>query len=151
MRDLFPETLLVARQGERIYTTSRKVAEHFGKLHKHVLRGTEKLIVELADPAFTEPNFGLSYYLDSTGRSLPDVATDDWLAAFVGGARARGLLCGLAGSLREGHIAPLARLAPDYLGFRGALCAGQARAHALDAAAVVGVRQALADAQYLAA
>ena len=72
MRDLFPETLLVARQGERIYTTSRKVAEHFGKLHKHVLRGTEKLIAELADPAFTEPNFGLSYYLDSTGRRLPE-------------------------------------------------------------------------------
>lgn len=86
-----------------------------------------------------------------TGHSLPDVAGSDWLAAFVERARARGLLCGLAGSLRVGHIAPLARLAPDYLGFRGALCAGQARAQALDARAVFAVRQALADAQYLAA
>lgn len=86
-----------------------------------------------------------------TGHSLPDVAGSDWLAAFVERARARGLLCGLAGSLRVGHIAPLARLAPDYLGFRGALCAGQARAQALDAHAVLGVRQTLADAQYLAA
>ncbi len=86
-----------------------------------------------------------------TGHSLPDVAGSDWLAAFVERARARGLLCGLAGSLRVGHIAPLARLAPDYLGFRGALCAEQARAQALDARAVVDVRQALADAQYLAA
>jgi uncharacterized protein (UPF0264 family) len=86
-----------------------------------------------------------------TGHSLPDVAGSDWLAAFVERARVRELLCGLAGSLRMGHIAPLARLAPDYLGFRGALCAEQARAQALDAGAVVGVRQALADAQYLAA
>jgi uncharacterized protein (UPF0264 family) len=86
-----------------------------------------------------------------TGHSLPDVATDDWLAAFVGGARARGLLCGLAGSLREGHIAPLARLAPDYLGFRGALCARQARAHALGADAVRRVRGAVQAAQHLAA
>lgn len=86
-----------------------------------------------------------------TGHSLPDVATDDWLASFIGGARARGLLCGLAGSLREGHIAPLARLAPDYLGFRGALCAGQARANALGADAVRRVRGAVQAAQHLAA
>ena len=72
MRDLFPETLLVARQGERIYTTSRKVAEHFGKLHKNVLRGTEKLIAELADPVFAGLNFEPSSYTDSTGRSLPE-------------------------------------------------------------------------------
>lgn len=72
MRDLFPETLLVARHGERIYTTSRKVAEHFGKLHKNVLRGTEKLIAELADPVFAGLNFEPSSYTDSTGRSLPE-------------------------------------------------------------------------------
>jgi uncharacterized protein (UPF0264 family) len=79
-----------------------------------------------------------------TGHSLPDVAATEWLAAFVERARTRGLLCGLAGSLRLGHIAELARLAPDYLGFRGALCAGQARAQALDSAAVRAVRVAIA-------
>ncbi len=31
MLDLFPEMLLVQRNGERIYTTSLKVAEHFRK------------------------------------------------------------------------------------------------------------------------
>lgn len=113
MPDLFPETLLVTRHGEHIYTTSRKVAEHFGKRHADVLRAIEKLLtelaeleaternfafseadmevdrqrnfaltmspvsgpkgaVQLADPVFTEPNFGLSTYLDSTGRSLPE-------------------------------------------------------------------------------
>ena len=86
-----------------------------------------------------------------TGHSLPDVASSDWLAAFVARARARGLLCGLAGSLRADHIAPLARLAPDYLGFRGALCAGQARAQALGTEAVRRVHAAVHAAQHLAA
>ena len=72
MRDLFPETLLVARHGERIYTTSRKVAEHFGKRHKNVLRDAERLIADLADKAFTGLNFEPSTYVDSTGRSLPE-------------------------------------------------------------------------------
>lgn len=62
VNDLFPETLLVARKGDRIYTTSRKVAEHFGKRHAHVMRVIKKLIDELPDPAFAEPNFGLSMY-----------------------------------------------------------------------------------------
>ncbi len=45
--DLFPETLLVKQDGERIYTTSVKVAEHFGKRHDHVLRDIRKIIYEL--------------------------------------------------------------------------------------------------------
>jgi (5-formylfuran-3-yl)methyl phosphate synthase len=78
-----------------------------------------------------------------TGHSLPDVAGTEWLAAFVERARARKLLCGLAGSLRVAHIESLARLNPDYLGFRGALCSGQARAQGLDADAVRHVRDTL--------
>jgi len=86
-----------------------------------------------------------------TGHSLPDVAGVEWLSGFVERARAHGLLCGLAGSLRVAHIPALAQLCPDYLGFRGALCAGQARAQALDVRAVLGVREALEEAQRLAA
>lgn len=85
------------------------------------------------------------------GHSLPDVASTEWLSGFVKRARAHGLLCGLAGSLRVAHIPALAQLCPDYLGFRGALCAGQARAQALDARAVLGVREALEEAQRLVA
>ena len=44
MRDLFPETLLVARHGERIYTTSVKIAEHFGKEHRDVLRAIRRVM-----------------------------------------------------------------------------------------------------------
>lgn len=62
--DLFPETLLVTRDGGRLFTTSLKVAEHFHKRHTHVLRAVENLLSDLGvspDPgASTEPNFGLS-------------------------------------------------------------------------------------------
>lgn len=84
------------------------------------------------------------------GLSLPDVATASWLTAFVGHARGHGLLCGLAGSLRIGHLPGLVELHPDYLGFRGALCAGHVRAQALDGAAVARVRAALRTAQHAA-
>lgn len=64
------------------------------------------------------------------------------LARFVKAARSAGLVCGLAGSLGLADIAPLARLAPDYLGFRGALCAG-ARTGRLDPAALARLRTTL--------
>lgn len=64
------------------------------------------------------------------------------LAGFVAGARAHGLLSGLAGSLRAADIAPLGRLRPDYLGFRGALCGGD-RTAGLDARAMGAVRRAV--------
>lgn len=64
------------------------------------------------------------------------------LAAFVAEARAHGLVSGLAGSLRRADIAPLGRLRPDYLGFRGALCGGD-RTAGLDAGAMAAVRRAV--------
>lgn len=50
--------------------SSRDVAKHFGKKHKHVLRDIEQLRSNLPG-SFTEPNFGPSEYRDETGRSLP--------------------------------------------------------------------------------
>src|SRR5258707_8564184 len=55
-------------------------------------------------------------------RHLSDVRLGD----FVQRARCRGLIAGLAGSLRPAAVAPLLTIAPGYLGFRGALCAGGA-------------------------
>ncbi len=46
------------------------------------------------------------------------------LAGFVDACRARALMAGLAGSLEPPDIPRLLLLAPDVLGFRGALCAG---------------------------
>jgi dihydroneopterin aldolase len=61
------------------------------------------------------------------------------LGEFVSLARGAGLMVGLAGSLRATDIAPLLALAPDYLGFRGALCAEGSRTAGVDAAAVRGI------------
>jgi uncharacterized protein (UPF0264 family) len=58
-----------------------------------------------------------------------------FLSHFVSEAQQAGLLCGLAGSLREQDIHCLQALGPDYLGFRGALCGGT-RTDALDPHAV---------------
>ena len=69
---------LAARQalflstGGQPFTTSRAVADRFGKRHTHVLRAIQNLLADLPDPTFAEPNFGLSEYTDSTGRQLPE-------------------------------------------------------------------------------
>ncbi|HEX5508231.1 MAG TPA: (5-formylfuran-3-yl)methyl phosphate synthase [Pseudolabrys sp.] len=54
------------------------------------------------------------------------------LGQFVHACRACGLLTGLAGSLEAPDVPRLLLLAPDYLGFRGALCAAHDRKSALD-------------------
>ncbi len=64
------------------------------------------------------------------------------IAAFVAAARRHGLLTGLAGSLSAEDVAPLAALAPDYLGFRGALCEG-GRAASLSEARVRALKSLL--------
>jgi len=60
--DLFPETLLVNREGDRIFTTSLKVAEHFHKRHDNVLRAIEKLP---CSEDFRRLNFEAATYLDA--------------------------------------------------------------------------------------
>lgn len=62
------------------------------------------------------------------------------LADFVDAARAKGLLAGLAGSLEAPDIPRLLLLAPDILGFRGALCARGDRSGSLDSAAIDEIR-----------
>jgi Rha family phage regulatory protein len=77
--DLFPETLLVSQEAGRIFTTSLKVAEHFGKKHKNVLRAIEQILADLTQPPFRRPNFGpasgLSFepatYLDAQKKPRP--------------------------------------------------------------------------------
>ena len=57
--DLFPETLLVNREGDRIYTTSLKVAEFSQKRHKDVLKAIENKL-KVLPAGFAERNFTLS-------------------------------------------------------------------------------------------
>jgi len=65
------------------------------------------------------------------------------LARFVDHARQRGLISGLAGSLRATDIPILAPLGADYLGFRGALCRSHARTQSLDTEAMLAVSDAI--------
>lgn len=66
--------MITERDGVPV-TTSRALADHFGKLHKNVLRDIEATIDQLNQTeegkAFTRLNFEPSRYLDSTGRELP--------------------------------------------------------------------------------
>lgn len=70
--------------------------------------------------------------LDKRRGTLTEVCTREFLEGFVAAVRETPMLCGLAGSLSFGEIPPLLTLEPDYLGFRGALCAGHERTRALD-------------------
>jgi uncharacterized protein (UPF0264 family) len=79
---------------------------------------------------------------DKAGGGLRRHLPDSVLGGFVARARSLGLLTGLAGSLAVPDIAPLAALEPDYLGFRGALCAG-GRTGGLDPLAFAQVRAAV--------
>jgi hypothetical protein len=58
------------------------------------------------------------------GRGLLTWLDEATLGAFVADCRARGLLCGLAGSLETTHIPRLASAGADLVGVRGAACVG---------------------------
>jgi hypothetical protein len=58
------------------------------------------------------------------GRGLLDWLDIGPLTAFVGDCRARGLLAGLAGSLRSVDLPRIAAIRPDIVGVRGAACDG---------------------------
>jgi dihydroneopterin aldolase len=67
-----------------------------------------------------------------------DVAS---LRDFVGTCRDHGLMTGLAGSLEAPDVPRLLLLAPDYLGFRRALCDGRDRSARLDPPAIGIIRE----------
>lgn len=74
--------------------------------------------------------------------SLFDCVPESDLRAMVEQVRACGLQVGLAGALRLGDLPRLKALAPDFAGFRSALCVG-GRDSRLDPARVMQVRQGL--------
>lgn len=93
-----------------------------------------------------------AWMLDSADKqrgSLLDQLQDDALTEFIARAHAAGALAGLAGSLRLADLPRLHALAPQVIGFRGAVCAGDRRG-ALDPLCLRQLRQ-LRDAQCTAA
>lgn len=82
--------------------------------------------------------------LDKKRGSLLQVMAKTTIEAFVTQAKVEQLLCGLAGSLRSTDITGLLPFHPDYLGFRGALCAHHNRTGQLSEAAIKQIKQAIA-------
>lgn len=80
---------------------------------------------------------------NKTSGNLCCYADPSLLADFVQRARRNGLLSGLAGSLAACDIPSLLALEPDYLGFRGALCAQGLRTAGLSAEALGRIRRLL--------
>ncbi|MEZ0207366.1 (5-formylfuran-3-yl)methyl phosphate synthase [Ideonella sp.] len=68
---------------------------------------------------------------DKPAGSLFDLVSGADLRRFVARVRASGALVGLAGALRHAQLPALQQLAPDFAGFRSAVCAGD-RSGALD-------------------
>jgi len=84
--------------------------------------------------------------LDTAGKgrgSLTQLKPLNFLERFVATAKDCGLVTGLAGSLRHQDIPLLLPLAPDYLGFRGALCRKNERTAELDPTRLARIRQAI--------
>jgi uncharacterized protein (UPF0264 family) len=83
---------------------------------------------------------------DKHAGSLFDVVEPEALRRFVATVRGAGRMVGLAGALRVSHLPLLAELAPDFAGFRTAVCAGDRRG-ALELARVQALARALEDAE----
>ena len=66
---------------------------------------------------------------------------------FVDRAKALGLTVGLSGSLEAPDIPRLLPFAPDFLGFRGALCGEAGRSGAISAQAVAQIRELIPEEQ----
>lgn len=86
---------------------------------------------------------------DKHAGSLFDVLSDAEMRRFVAAVRASGAMVGLAGALRHPQLAALRALAPDFAGFRSAVCAVD-RCGALDAERLRALAAALHEAPALA-
>jgi len=95
------------------------------------------LIRPLAEAGFA----GVMLDTAEKGRGLQAHIGGRALAGFLAEVARHGLMAGLAGSLREADAIDLLPLRPDVLGFRGALCAGGARADRLNGQRVAAMRR----------
>lgn len=95
-------------------------------------------------PAFAQAGFA-GVMLDTAAKGSGGLLAHQPVLAlrrFVQDVQGHRMLCGLAGSLRLGDVAPLSALGPDYLGFRTALCPG-GRTAGLSGAAIEELQREL--------
>lgn len=78
--------------------------------------------------------------IKANGRLL-DHLPPEQIPGFVDRAKSLGLMVGLSGSLEAPDIPRLLPFAPDFLGFRGALCGDSGRTGSISAGAVSQIRE----------
>ncbi len=108
------------------------------------LAGTRHALVPvfIADHGLDEPMLALALGLgfagvmidtaDKRAGSLFEALSSAAIERFVASAREAGVMVGVAGALRREQAETIVALAPDFAGFRSAVCAGE-RSGALDA------------------
>jgi uncharacterized protein (UPF0264 family) len=77
------------------------------------------------------------------GLSLFDHYSAKQANEFAKQVAAQGMLLGLAGSLRDSHLAAAKNLQPHYIGFRGGVCVANQRQSTLDAEKIKVIRKML--------
>lgn len=65
------QALFLSTEGQP-FTTSRAVAERFGKNHRDVLKAIKNLLAALPDPEFGRRNFAPSSYLNEQNKPQPE-------------------------------------------------------------------------------
>jgi dihydroneopterin aldolase len=98
----------------------------------------DSLLPLMAESGFAGAMLDTAY---KNGSRLLDHRDIPSLGAFVDACRTYGLLSGIAGSLEPPDVPRLLVIAPDVLGFRGALCAGRDREGQIDPESVRVVRE----------
>jgi uncharacterized protein (UPF0264 family) len=81
---------------------------------------------------------------DKTKGSLTGMMAKSEIERFVNHVKSSRAICGLAGSLTLEDIPILLPYQPDYLGFRGALCAQHRRVGRLNVQSVQAIKQTIA-------
>ena len=103
----------------------------------HVTEYDENLVEKLAAAGFHGVMIDTAE--KASGRLL-DHMTPDQIGHFIKECHSHELMCGVAGSLEAPDVPRLLAFKPDFLGFRGALCAGLSRNSPVDAQATAKIR-----------
>lgn len=115
-----------------------------GKAHLFAVLMADRVSDFSIVPHLAEAGF-IGVMLDTADKqrgSLRQILDQPRIESFLADVRNYKLAAGLAGSLRDDDIGPLVALAPDILGFRGALCS-EGRNGTIDEVRVVRVRKAI--------
>lgn len=80
---------------------------------------------------------------NKNGMTFLDYFSIDEIKNIASDIQKHGLVFGLAGSLKLQNCAVMSQIGPNYVGFRGGVCADNQRQLALDAGKISAIRQAL--------